>query len=283
LFWVLIAPALLLYTVVFLLPIVLTVRESLFSGPGASRVYVGLANYSRALQDPLFRTVLKNTGEFAVISAAMLFIPGLLYAWCLTQSIRFKRFFRAIVFAPVIMSVLVAAILWKFLLNPNWGLVNNALRSIGLDDLAFTWLGDSRTAMLAIAAAASWQALGLWVVLMSAGLERIPQDLTDAGMVDGSGEWQQFWRIRMPLMWDVFRNLLILYLLQASQSFAFVFVMTNGGPANRTEIAATYIYNIAFVGRDTGYATALATIVLLISIGITVILLRVMRSETYEF
>jgi ABC-type sugar transport system permease subunit len=284
LFWPFVLPAVALYVFVLILPMVQTILYS-FTDRSLKASYhmVGLKNYITAFQDPFFWAALQHTFVYAILSLVMLFVPALCLAWCLAQHIRFKRFFRIVIFAPVVVSVLVTSLIWKFLLNPNWGLLNAFLKAIGLDELAIPWLGNTHTALVAVTAASVWHSMGLYVVLLSAGLERIPSELFDAGKVDGANDRQQFIYITLPLLWEVLRSLLVLWIIHAIQAFAWVFVMTQGGPMNSTEVAATYVYSIAFVSNKFGYATALATLMMVVIFTITWLANRLLHRESYEF
>ncbi|SDO38351.1 raffinose/stachyose/melibiose transport system permease protein [Paenibacillus sp. yr247] len=284
LFWPFVLPAIVLYTVVLILPMVQTILYS-FTDRSLKTKYsfVGFKNYINAVHDPFFWTSLQHTLIYTVLSLFMLFVPAIFLAWCLSQPIRIKRFFRFIIFTPVVISVLVTSLIWKFFLNPNWGLLNALLKAIGLESLATPWLGNTHTALLAVTVASVSHSIGMYVVLISAGLERIPTDMYDAAKVDGANDRQQFFHISLPLLWDVLRSLIVLWIIHAIQAFAWVFVMTQGGPMNSTEVAATYVYSIAFVSNKFGYSTALATLMMFVIIVITWLANRLNRRESYEF
>jgi ABC-type sugar transport system permease subunit len=284
LFWPFVLPALLLYLVVLIVPMLRTIYFSFTDVTQAATYhFVGLSNYRHALHDPFFWAAMRHTVVFTLVGGALLFGPGLFMAWSLSQPIRLRRFYRTVIFAPVVMSVLVAALLWKFLLDPNWGLINGILSHVGLGSLTRIWLGDTRTALLAVTVATIWHGIGLWVVLISAGLERIPVELFEAARIDGANDRQQFLDITLPLVWTVLANLIILWVIQAMQTFAFVFVMTKGGPINATEVAATYVYGIAFTSQQFGYGTALATLLMVVIFAFTVVTVRLVRREAHQF
>jgi ABC-type sugar transport system permease subunit len=206
----------------------------------------------------------------------LLFVPGLYLAWCLSQAKRFRRLFRVLVFAPVVMSSLVVSLIWKFIYNPNWGLLNQTLHALHLDGLARQWLGDTSTAMTAVLIAAVWHSIGLWVVLIGAGLERIHPEVIEAAKVDGANAAQEFMWVTLPQLYPVLRSLAILWIIESMHAFTWVYVMTEGGPINSTEVAATYVYAIAFQSQDFGYATALATIVLAATAVVAAVAFRVL-------
>jgi ABC-type sugar transport system permease subunit len=280
-FWPFLLPALILFAAVFVGPIVLNVLYSFGSvGSSGQPQLTGVSHYSDALHDRQFLSALRNTLVYSAESTVILFVPAVFLAWCLAQIRVLRRFFRVVVFAPVVISVLVASLVWKFLLDPSWGLLNTTLRAIGLNSLAIPWLGDTRTAMLAVVVAAVWQSLGLWVVLISAGLESIDPQLYEAARVDGANRRKEFRHVSMPQLWPVLRALILLWVVQAVQVFAFVYVMTpSGGPAGSTAVVSTYIYDTAFTSQDYGYAAALATIVLLVTGVLGMVLGTVLRGR----
>ena len=279
-------PAFLVYTLFEFVPLALTVSYSLTNWRGHSleRPFWGLTNYLMMLKDIEIVNAAKNTAIFSVSGAVMLFIPALFISWALTQRIRGKATIRYIIIVPLLLSVVVVALLWKLLYNPVFGPINNFLKLIGLDALALPWLGDTRTALLAVVFATAWQQLGMWVLLISAGLERIPQEILESARIDGANEWQLFWRVTMPLLWGVLRLLFILWIILSLQVFGQVWVMTpHGGLAGSTDVLATVIYERAFASLQWGFACALATTLLIVIFSFSLITNRVTKRETIEY
>jgi len=205
-------------------------------------------------------------------------------SWALTQNVRYRSVFRYIIIAPLMLSIVVVALLWKLLYNPVFGPINNLLHAVGLSSLALPWLGDPRTALLAVVVATVWQQLGMWVLLISAGLERIPSEIMEAARVDGANEWQLFWKITMPLLWGILRLLFILWIILSLQVFAQVYVMTpHGGAARSTEVIATLIYDRAFGSYQWGLACAMATALLITILTLSLVTNRLTQRETIEY
>ena len=279
-------PAVILYTALYAYPIVQTIIWSFtgWRGHTVRRPYVGLSNYLSLLGDRRFIGALRNTLVYASLGGILLMVPALLIAWGLTQPIRFRRYFRFIVIAPMVISIAVAGLMWRMIYHPNWGPLNAALRAVGLGSLALPWLGDTRTALVAITVTSVWHQMGMWVLLISAGLERIPLELGEAAKVDGAGERQVFWYITLPLVWDVLRTLTVVWIILSLQAFAVFFVMSPwGGVTGSTQVAATYIYYTAFSDFQWGYATSIATVLLVLVLGLSLLGMRAMRRETVEF
>jgi ABC-type sugar transport system permease subunit len=271
------------------IPLVMTVAYAFtnWRGHGMTPEFIGLRNFSIILRDHLFRNAIKNSFWVVIVGGVLLFIPAIAMAWSLHEPIRFKRYFRFIILAPVVLSVSVAGLMWKWMYNPTFGLFNPALKAVGLDSLALPWMGDTRTALTAVIIASIWHGIGTWVLLLSAGLERIPSDLPEAAKVDGANDWQVFRHITIPLMWEVLRILLVLWVMQALQAFTFIFVMTGpvsvGGPMGSTEVMATYVFKNAFTDLRWAYAMALATVMLIMIFVLSSLSNRVLMRETVEF
>lgn len=284
-------PQVILYLVFMFAPLVMTVVYAFTNWQGfgmrKSWSFNGIANFRIILQDTLFRNAMKNSFFLVIVGGLLLFVPAMAMAWSLNQRIRGKRAFRFVILAPVVLSVSVAGLMWKWIYNPVLGLINPVLKTAGLGRLALPWLGEPNTALTAIIIASIWHGIGTWVLLLSAGLERIPPDLPEAAQVDGASDWQVFRHVTIPLMWEVLRVLLVLWVMQALQAFTFVFVMTGpvavGGPMGSTELMATYVFKNAFNDYKWGYAMALATSMLVMIFVLSSFTNRAMSRETVEY
>lgn len=282
-------PQLILYLLFTFVPLVLTILYSFtdWEGLGNPWQLAGLRNFRLIVTDHLFRNAVKNSFYLMIVGGVLLFVPAIAMAWSLQQRIRAKRFFRFIILAPVVMSVSVAGLMWKWMYNPTYGLINPILEALGLGAWVVPWLGEPNTALTAVILASIWHGIGTWVLLLYAGLERIPPDLPDAARVDGANDWQIFRTITLPLLWEVLRVLLVLWVLQALQAFAFIYVMTGpvsvGGPMNSTEVMATYVFKNAFISFKWAYSMALATVMLLLIFALSGFTHRVTLAETVEY
>ncbi|MGH3587726.1 MAG: carbohydrate ABC transporter permease, partial [Pseudonocardia sp.] len=213
----------------------------------------------------------------------MLFPPAVAIAWAMYQRLHGERGFLFVIFAPVVLSVAVVALMWKFLLHPTLGLVNPAFAAIGLGDLVPVLLGDPATALPAVAFTAVWHGIGIWIVLISAGFSRMPADVLEAGRLDGAGEWTLFARIMLPMMRELFRTLAILWIVQSLQAFAFVHIMTGGGPYFSTDIPATLMFRTAFEHADFGAAAAMGVIVVVLLLLSALGLNRLLKRDGLEY
>jgi ABC-type sugar transport system permease subunit len=250
--------------------------------------FAGLLNFRLIATDHLFWNAVRHSAYYAVAGGLLLFVPVFVLAWALTQPIRAKGFFRFLLLAPVVLSVSVAGLMWKWIYNPTMGIIDPLLRRVGLEAIALPWLGEPTTALTAIIIANLWHSLGTWLLLLLAGFDRVPPELADAARVDGANDRQVFFRITLPLLWELTRILLVLWIMDALQAFSFVFVMTAaesgvGGPMASTDVMATYVYTTTFRGFNWAYGMALATAMLGLIFVVSMLANRALLRETVEF
>jgi len=279
------APALLLYCVFFLYPAARTFHVALTSWNGITPdlPFVGLDNFRELADDPIFRGTIRNTAVFTILGAIVLFPLALFLAFATSEKVFGARTFRFIVLAPVALSVATAALLWKFALNPNFGLVNGLLGAVDLEEWSRPWLGMESTAMIAVVLATIWHGVGIWMIFFAAAISRVPQELKEAARIDGASSWRIFCHIVFPLIWDVTRILIVLWIIGALQAFAFIFAMTGGGPFNATNVFGTYLYDAAFVESRFGYAAAVAVVMFGLILCFTAIVTRLTRRATVQY
>lgn len=280
------APAVILYAVFYLYPAVQTLLLAFTSwdGVAAQIPFVGLGNFRRLLDDPVFHQTIGNTVYFTVLGAALLFPTALFLAFATSdRSLRGVKTMRFVILAPVTLSVVTAALLFKFLLNPSFGLVNESLRFVGLESLAQPWLGREAWAMPAVVVATVWHGIGIWMLFFSAAIGRVPPEVREAARVDGANAFQVFRHVVFPLIWDVTRILLILWIIQALQAFAFVYAMTGGGPLRATEVFATYLYEVTFSQFRFGYGAAIAVFMTAVILVATFLSAKVSKREEVTY
>jgi len=266
-------PALLVYVVFMAVPVINSLRLSFFSGQGyVLDNFVGFNNYIRLFTDPetsaRFFTAFSNTWKFFGIQMLVQNTLGLGFALILSgRGFRGKGLFRTVIFVPVTLSVLVTGYIWKLILNPQWGAVNIILGKLGLGSIALPWLGDPRTALVAVSLVSSWQWVGLPTMMFLAGLERIPEDLFEAAQIDGAGAWLSFTRIKLPLLLPVIGIVTVLTFVGNFNAFDVVYAMegANGPPAYSTDLMGTFFYRTGIAGQhpvgipDLGLGAAVAT------------------------
>ena len=279
-------PAFLFYALLRFVPMAQTVFSSFtnWQGHGGDRPFYGLRNYQLMMMDPQFLNAAWNTLVFAMSGAVILFVPAVFLSWALTQKLRFKGLFRYIIIVPHLLPVVAVALMWKLLYDPIFGPINNLLKLVGLREWALPWLGDSRTALLAIVVAAVWAQMGMWVLLISAGMERIPHELLEAARIDGATEWHVFWKVTMPLLWGVLRVLITVWIILSLQVFAWVYVMSGASAgAGMTQVLTTLMYERAFSSYQWGLACAIATSLLIFIFTLSLATNLITRREVIEY
>jgi len=190
--------------------------------------------------------------------------------------------YRAIYLFPNVISVVAVAVLWSFVYHPTFGILNSALKAIGMQGPVNGWLGDANTALPSIIATGIWYSLGFYIVLLLAGVQSIPRTFYEAAEIDGAGSWQQFRHVTIPLVWEVLKLAVIYLIIHTLGIFGLVWVMTEGGPSNHPETLLTYLYRLAFQESNFGYATALGVVVFLVIFAISIGCSRLMKRETVE-
>ncbi len=230
--------------------------------------WIGLDNYVDLFTtDRFFFQTMQNTGiyTFGVVVPAM--IIALIFAILLNQEIRGKYLYRAIYFVPVIVPAVAVALLWNWLYEPNFGLINSALRVIGIKGPA--WLGNTEWAMRAVIIQSIWAGLGFNIVIYLSGLQSIGREYYEAASIDGAGFLHQFFYITLPLLSPVTFFILVTGVIGTFQDFTVPFIMTGGGPAGATQLVVMYLYGLAFRLQNMGTASAVAYIVFIVIVTLT--------------
>jgi multiple sugar transport system permease protein len=221
--------------------------------------FVGLENYRRALDDPIFWTALKNTVFYTVVTVPGQMILGLAVALLLDAPLRARAVFRTLYYIPVVTSWVVVSLVFSYLYNSQAGLINWVLHDgLGVTSKNINWLGDPFWAKLAIASLGIWKGVGWTMVIFLAGLQSIPADLYEAAAVDGAGGWRRLRDVTIPLLRQTTLFVLVLLTIGGFQVFISVYVMTGGAPVHRTDVMLTYMYSNAFEFLDLGYGAALS-------------------------
>jgi N-acetylglucosamine transport system permease protein len=192
---------------------------------------------------------------------------------------RLGRALRGTILIPQVIPVVVVAILWMFLYNPQFGLVTSGLRAVGRGDWVRTWLGDPRTALPAVAVAFVWYAMGFYALLFSAGLKALPGEVMEAAELDGTTPWRKFISVSWPMLWSTKRTVYVHLTITVMNVFALVLIMTDGGPDRATETMLTYLYQNAFKNFQFGYATAIAVVNFAVVMGLGGLILFLTRRD----
>jgi raffinose/stachyose/melibiose transport system permease protein len=267
--WLLLAPALLLFIVFALYPMidVFVLSFQKWDGLAPTRDFVGLANYQYILNDdPVFWQALRNTIIWTVLAVTIPPLIGFGLALALNQNLPGRNGLRAIFYLPVIIAPIAVATMWKWMYDPFFGLFNNLLTSLGLDFLIQDWLGDRQIALYSIFVGYVWQHVGFSMVLFLAGLQGVSQTLIEAARIDGAGRFQIFRHVTLPAMRVSITIVLVLSLIQSLKAFDIVYGMTLGGPAQSTQMLALWAYTQSMQIHDFGKGSAVAVVLLVITI-----------------
>jgi multiple sugar transport system permease protein len=227
--------------------------------------WIGLANYARMIDDATFAEALRNTIYFALATVSLGIVLSFLLAMLLNQPIRAVALYRLIFYLPVLVSGIAVAILWTNILHPDYGLINATLAKVGIEGPG--WLKSQAWAMPGLILMSLWGGVGLWgvgglTVIFLAGLQGVPQHLYEAAVLDGAGAWSKFWNVTVPMVSPVIFYNIIVGVITALQSFVLFLIMTDGRPANATLVLGLYLYRNAFRFLDVGYASAIAWVLL---------------------
>lgn len=253
-----------------LLPIIVSLVISLFNWPLlGSPTFLGLGNYERLFSDPIFGQVVWNTVLFVVLYVPLNLAVSLGLAAWLTPRIKGRHIFRVIFFIPAITPVVANVVVWRMLYQPG-GLIDGVAQStIGIP--APNFLGDEKWAMIAIVVMSVWQGFGYNMLVFSAALDAVPENLTEAAAIDGANAWTIFWRIKLKLISPSIFFATMMTLITSFQVFAQPFILTKGGPGSATSTIVLYIYNQGFQFHQLGLASAAAWVLFVIILGVTAV------------
>ncbi|MCA9969391.1 MAG: sugar ABC transporter permease [Anaerolineales bacterium] len=273
-FWVIafLAPFVVLYAAFTLWPLLATVIYSFFDwdGNGPLEDFIRWENYITIARDPIFWLSFRNTLVFAIVNTAIKMPLSLLMAILLTRKwLAGKRIFRTVYFAPLVIPVAMAGLIFQLLLNPANGAINDILQTIGLIKRPIDFLGDERLALLSLILVSVWQIFGQYMIYWMAALQNVPEALYEAAELDGAGEWQKLRRITLPIIRPVAIIILFLSFVNALKVFGLVVTMTGGGPGFQTYVVPFFIYTQALVEFPFRYGYASAAAVLF---GVTILL-----------
>ncbi len=239
--------------------------------------WIGLKNFERLFNDPLFFKAILNTLKFLLIHIPLQMIIALGIAVLLNSKLKFRGFFRAVFFLPVVVSGVVVTILWQQLYAFDSGLLNRMLTAVGFGRVP--WLIDPDMAMLSIALMATWKNVGIYIILFLVGLQDVPRELYESASIDGATRARQFFRITLPMLRPTFVVVVVLSTIGGFSLFVEPYVLTGGGPMESTLSAVLYIYNQAFYFNHMGYAATLGFVFALIILGVVLLQRKVIERE----
>jgi raffinose/stachyose/melibiose transport system permease protein len=273
----------LIYFLLVLLPVLQAVHFSFYrwNGLGPMQDFTGLDNYARILRDTVFRRALGNNLLIVVLSVVVQLPLALGLALLIRRNLPGRAVFRVIFFLPYVLSEVITGVLWSFIYNPQYGLLNKLLGVFpGFTPLG--WLGDPKIVIFALFVVISWKYFGLHLILYMAGLQNIPTELEESAVIDGAGGGQVIRHVTIPLLAPTIRLSLFLSVLGSLQIFDLVWVMTTGGPVNSSETMATYLYRYGFQRFSIGYGSAVAVVLFAICFAFSFVYQRYVMRRDYQ-
>ncbi|MFE0753134.1 carbohydrate ABC transporter permease [Inquilinus sp. NPDC058860] len=283
------SPAAIVLLVFMAVPMVNSIILSFQSWNGMSAPsWVGLRNYRALFGDRLFLLALGNTAYFTIATVILQSVIPLLVANMLNSRILGGTIFRTLYFMPVIISLAISGLLWAMIYEPNFGILNEFLRSIGLGSFTQLWLADRRTVMPSIIAVSVWQSLGFYLVIYYAAMQNIPRELYEAAKIDNANALQRLWHVTVPMLRPVIVLVIVLNTIHGIKVFDQIWVMTAGGPNHASDTLGTYLYSTSFGAMGSsnpqlGYATAIAIVILVLSFLLSILQIRLGKRREIEY
>jgi ABC-type sugar transport system permease subunit len=275
-----VSPAIILIIVFMVIPIIEALSLATYQWNGIRpRVYIGLENFQDLWTDRFFIGALQHTLLFSVVATLGTVTLGLLLAVAISRRVPGHEIYRVLFYLPVMVPITVVGALWVRILEPNFGLLNTFLRSVGLESLARSWLADINLALFVLIGVTIWQYSGFPMIVLLAGIENISEDIHEAATLDGVSEWQRLIYLTLPLIRPVLISISVLQVIFSLKVFDLVWVMTRGGPGQSTDVLGTFLFDEAFFKRKYGYASAVAVAMFVIIFVITYIYQRIVRVE----
>lgn len=283
---VLLLPAIVILAAVVMIPLLLSLYSSFtpykLTRPDSLYKWIGTFNYEKALTDAKFWAAFGRTVLLLTVALNLEMLFGLGLALMVSKVTRGQRALRTMMMFPMMFSPILVGFQFKFIFNDNVGLVNNALQSLGITDVAIPWLVNGQLAMFSIIFAEVWTATSVFAILILAGLYAIPQDPLEAAKVDGCTPWQSFRFVTLPFLMPIIYIAMAIRSLDVARAYDIVQIMTNGGPARRTELLWTLIGRTGYVDARMGYANAMGYISIFLAIFFTVFFFRKLTAARAE-
>ncbi len=277
-------PALIIFGIFFIYPNIEILYLSLFKWAGVSpnKVFIGLINYLDMFRDNEFWISLLHTLVIAGQSIVIQIPIALVLAILLNRRMVGSGLYSTVIFLPMVVSLVSVGIIWTWIYDPEFGVLNNILAVLGLESWQTAWLGNVKTAFISVLIVINWIYIGLYTIILMSGLKGISPEIFDAAKVDGFNEFKITTKIRVPLLKEVIGVIVIMCISGSFKSFDLIWVMTGGGPVNSTEIVTTYLYRMAFRRLQSGYASSIGVMIFLICLVLILFQLRMMKISPEE-
>lgn len=278
-------PALLIYLAIVILPILDSSFNSLFRWNLVdAKKFVGLDNFIRLFtMDDIFKTSLKNTFLLMAVSLVIQTPAAILLAIALSGKLKGGRYFKTVFFIPNILASVAVGLLWSFIYNPDFGIINRLLAGIGLVKFEGLWLADEKTVLGSIIVVLCWQFIGYHMLIYLAAVENIPQGLHEIATIDGANSWKRVWYLVLPLIKPMIAIDTVLMATGSLRFFDLIYVMSNGGPSHSSEVLALYMYYKSFRDMQYGYGSAIAVVLLALCLLVAYLLGKIFRSEDIQY
>src|SRR5215216_6645059 len=273
-----IAPALAVLLSLSIYPLIYSITISLQRETSSGVVWT-LGNFTRLVSDNFFLTAMAHTFVYAVGALSCEFLLGLGLALLLNAKMQGRGLFRASLLVPMMLPSVVVGVVWRLMLNPDFGAINGTLKQFGINTESLTWTASPKLAMLSVIAVDVWQWTPFVFLVLLAGLQAIPQEPYEAARIDGSSAWQTFRHITLPLLKPAILIALLLRTMDLLRVFDQIFILTEGGPGFATETISLYIYRTAFRFFDFGYAAAMSFVLLALTNVISALYIRLLQAE----
>ena len=271
-------PAVVFCLLYLFLPIPISAYYSLFKWDGVGeKIFRGLQNWGELMTDGVFWLSLGNNIKLIFFSIIVQIPIALLLAVILTRGFKGAKFLKTVYFIPLLMSAVAIAILWNYVFDPNFGVLNSFLQLFDIGPI--NWLGNPDVALYAIISAVSWRYIPFYMILFIAAIVGIPQSLYEAAKIDGATEWEKFKYITLPLLKPTVINAVVLILVGSLKYFGIVFAMTGGGPNHASELMATYMYKSAFQSFRMGYGSTIAVALFAIALVTSLLFMNATKED----
>lgn len=282
------------YTLFRLYPNILSAYYSFFKWDGLTDMeFVGLRNYAEMLRDPfVWRALSHNFWLLLIVPAATILFSSVLAYLIVYMKYRERHVHKVIYFIPNVISTVVIALIWSFIYDGDYGILNGVLKLIGIDMKGFYWLGSPQTALGALMVPLIWMGVGFYVVILMNAMSAIPPSMYEAAILDGASHTKRLTRITLPLISGVLQVSLVFLVLSALKTFEFMFVLTNGGPQGSTDVIGLYMFSTAFGGKASGskgtinmfgYSAAIGMFLFVILVGINILVNKFSSKDAIEY
>ncbi|TYQ15161.1 UNVERIFIED_CONTAM: raffinose/stachyose/melibiose transport system permease protein [Acetivibrio alkalicellulosi] len=283
---IMVLPAFIIFAAIVIAPIFLSGYYSLLRWDGFGKPeFIGIQNYIRLLTDNsgVFGKSMMNSLILVALSVFIQLPIALILALILSTGIKGESFYRTVFFIPVIISTVVVGQLWMKVYHPSYGLLNTLLNNIGLGSYARAWLGDTKTSLMAAFVPIVWQYIGYHMLLMYSSIKTIPEEIFEAAKIDGASYLKTFFRITIPLIKPIIKVCVIIAIIGSLKVFDLVYILTNGGPVHSSEVPSTLMYNTIFERYMYGSGSAMAIVIILSCLLITLVVQKFFKVDNYTY